>query len=550
MTLGSSDPAAADEPGLSAWFLSPHERGNPATEIDRRRGGDVAYTDGNDVRVLVHGAEYFARLLAELERPAGGRMGPLHGLARRSGRTARRSRDRGRPGPGRARRARRPRAWPRLAVPSRRGALQRAGEPAPRRDGERGRRRGAARRAGAPRRQPPPEAVRRPPPGHAGSRMSPSPAASTCATAGATTSVIRATSRRSSSTPATDHDRRGTTSSWRSAARRSAIWRGRSASGGRTRPRSTTATRGAPRRAPRRSGASTSRPVAADAGRPGAVRAATPCRCCARTRRSDRRFPFAPDGERSIARAYLKAFDRATSLVYVEDQYLWSGAAARFLGDRLRAEPRLHLVAVVPRYPDQDGLLSGPPYRIGQQQAIEQLTTAGGDRVAFFDLEAPSGLADLRALQGLRDRRRVDDRRQRQPQHPLVDQRLGAVVRRHRPAPRRARAPRPRRPWRRGPHARPRHPPPAVARAPRARRRRRRRPDRRRRGDRGAASSAADLDAWRTDPAVDRARPVGCAGTDRNRCRGGPDGGPNRSTAPSSTPTVDRAPCAAPDASA
>ncbi len=101
--------------------------------------------------------------------------------------------------------------------------------------------------------------------------------------------------------------------------------------------------------------------------------------------------PFAPDGERSIARAYLKAFDRATSLIYIEDQYLWSGAAARFLGDRLRAEPRLHLVAVLPRYPDQDGMLSGPPYRIGQQQAIEQLTDAGGDRVAFFDLEAPSG---------------------------------------------------------------------------------------------------------------------------------------------------------------
>ncbi len=81
--------------------------------------------------------------------------------------------------------------------------------------------------------------------------------------------------------------------------------------------------------------------------------------------------PFAPDGERSIARAYLKAFQRARRLVYVEDQYLWSGAAAGFLADRLRAEPRLHLVAIVPRYPDRDGRLSGPPYRIGQQRAVE-----------------------------------------------------------------------------------------------------------------------------------------------------------------------------------
>ena len=103
------------------------------------------------------------------------------------------------------------------------------------------------------------------------------------------------------------------------------------------------------------------------------------------------RHPFAPEGERSIARAYLKAFARARRLVYVEDQYLWSSAAAGFLGDRLRTEPRLHLVAVVPRYPDQDGRLSGPPYRVGQQKAIEMLRQAGGDRVAIFDLEAESG---------------------------------------------------------------------------------------------------------------------------------------------------------------
>jgi phosphatidylserine/phosphatidylglycerophosphate/cardiolipin synthase-like enzyme len=102
-------------------------------------------------------------------------------------------------------------------------------------------------------------------------------------------------------------------------------------------------------------------------------------------------YDFAPDGERSIARAYIKAFGRARRLVYVEDQYLWSGAAAGNLADRLRAEPDLHVVAVVPRYPDRDGRVSGPPYRIGQQQALARLGAAGGDRVAVFDLEAPSG---------------------------------------------------------------------------------------------------------------------------------------------------------------
>jgi phosphatidylserine/phosphatidylglycerophosphate/cardiolipin synthase-like enzyme len=37
-----------------------------------------------------------------------------------------------------------------------------------------------------------------------------------------------------------------------------------------------------------------------------------------------RGYGFAPDGERSIARSYLKVLRRARSLVYLEDQYLWS----------------------------------------------------------------------------------------------------------------------------------------------------------------------------------------------------------------------------------
>jgi phosphatidylserine/phosphatidylglycerophosphate/cardiolipin synthase-like enzyme len=103
------------------------------------------------------------------------------------------------------------------------------------------------------------------------------------------------------------------------------------------------------------------------------------------------RLPYAPLGERSIARAYAKALRRARRLVYLEDQYLWSREIASPLAEALRREPELRLIAVVPRYPDQDGRLSGPPNRIGRQAALDLLHEAGGDRVAVYDLENEAG---------------------------------------------------------------------------------------------------------------------------------------------------------------
>jgi phosphatidylserine/phosphatidylglycerophosphate/cardiolipin synthase-like enzyme len=103
------------------------------------------------------------------------------------------------------------------------------------------------------------------------------------------------------------------------------------------------------------------------------------------------RLPFAPAGERSIARAYLKALWRVRRLVYLEDQYLWSEDVAQALADALRRSPELRLIAVVPRYPDQDGRLTGPPNRIGQQAALDTVRAAGGDRVAVYDLENRHG---------------------------------------------------------------------------------------------------------------------------------------------------------------
>jgi phosphatidylserine/phosphatidylglycerophosphate/cardiolipin synthase-like enzyme len=104
-------------------------------------------------------------------------------------------------------------------------------------------------------------------------------------------------------------------------------------------------------------------------------------------------YPFAPEGERSIARAYIKAFGRARSLIYLEDQYLWSFAAAKVLADALRREPQLLLVIVVPRYVDPAGRIMGAASTLGRERVQDMLYAAGGDRVAIYDLEREDGTA-------------------------------------------------------------------------------------------------------------------------------------------------------------
>jgi phosphatidylserine/phosphatidylglycerophosphate/cardiolipin synthase-like enzyme len=103
-------------------------------------------------------------------------------------------------------------------------------------------------------------------------------------------------------------------------------------------------------------------------------------------------YPFAPDGERSAARGYAKAMQRARRLVYIEDQYLWSEPVARVFADALRREPDLHLVAVVPRYPDQDGALAVAASRHGHAVALDMVQEAGGDRVLVLDVENHANL--------------------------------------------------------------------------------------------------------------------------------------------------------------
>ncbi len=102
-------------------------------------------------------------------------------------------------------------------------------------------------------------------------------------------------------------------------------------------------------------------------------------------------YPFAPKGERSIARMYSKALARARSLIYVEDQYFWSEEIASLFEAALRRAPDLRIVAVVPRHPDRNGRISGPATRLGQLTMMNRLMEAGGDRFAIYDLENERG---------------------------------------------------------------------------------------------------------------------------------------------------------------
>jgi phosphatidylserine/phosphatidylglycerophosphate/cardiolipin synthase-like enzyme len=102
-------------------------------------------------------------------------------------------------------------------------------------------------------------------------------------------------------------------------------------------------------------------------------------------------YPFAPQGELSVARGYRKAVAQAQSLIYIEDQYLWSVDIARVFADALARRPSLRLVVVIPRFPDQDGRTAIPPNLLGREQAMRLLRAAAGPRVAVYSTENDDG---------------------------------------------------------------------------------------------------------------------------------------------------------------
>lgn len=103
------------------------------------------------------------------------------------------------------------------------------------------------------------------------------------------------------------------------------------------------------------------------------------------------RFPFAPRGERSIARGYNKAVVRGRRIVYIEDQYFWSGEVASCFATALRENPELHLVVVLATYTTAGSRVAEASTMPSRNQALSEVWQAGGDRVGVYGIENHAG---------------------------------------------------------------------------------------------------------------------------------------------------------------
>jgi phosphatidylserine/phosphatidylglycerophosphate/cardiolipin synthase-like enzyme len=106
--------------------------------------------------------------------------------------------------------------------------------------------------------------------------------------------------------------------------------------------------------------------------------------------RLNRDYPFANGGERSVARGYTKAVTRAQKIIYVEDQYLWGHHVGNVFTEALRDNPDLHVIAVVPLHPDLDGA-SRVPQLVGRRRAMQEMLRAAPGRVAVYGIENHEG---------------------------------------------------------------------------------------------------------------------------------------------------------------
>ena len=107
--------------------------------------------------------------------------------------------------------------------------------------------------------------------------------------------------------------------------------------------------------------------------------------------RHGRDYPFARGGERSVARGYSKALSRARKLVYVEDQYLWGEQVGDVFVEALKRNKDLFVVAVVPIHTDQDSFVARVPQLLGRARAMREMTEAAPGRVAVYGVENHQG---------------------------------------------------------------------------------------------------------------------------------------------------------------
>jgi phosphatidylserine/phosphatidylglycerophosphate/cardiolipin synthase-like enzyme len=106
--------------------------------------------------------------------------------------------------------------------------------------------------------------------------------------------------------------------------------------------------------------------------------------------RHGRDYPFARGGERSVARGYSKALGRTERLVYVEDQYFWGHGVAEPFEVTLREHPELRVIAVIPLYPDIAGI-QRTPQLLGRARSLRRLMQVAPGRVAAYGIENHAG---------------------------------------------------------------------------------------------------------------------------------------------------------------
>ncbi len=106
--------------------------------------------------------------------------------------------------------------------------------------------------------------------------------------------------------------------------------------------------------------------------------------------RHGRDYPFARGGERSVARGYTKAIARAERVVYIEDQYFWGHDVAEPFERPLRDHPELRLIVVIPLVPDVGGL-NRVPQVLGRERSLGRLMRSAPGRVAAYGLENHEG---------------------------------------------------------------------------------------------------------------------------------------------------------------